>query len=154
MKKLSTGGFEKDESPINWYYQFKKPETPHEKVKVLKKGQKITGEYLHTFAGEAGMFVNHLIKSDTEGKITIKGCTSLNRALSQLSRGDKVEIVYLGTGEAQKGRRAPYLFDVFGEPSNNGKATSPDKLKGSKSKAVVETDLAEAEEEVDADDTF
>lgn len=39
--------------------------------------------------------------------------TVLKKALSTFVKGEKVEIVYLGKGKAKKGRKAPYLYDVF-----------------------------------------
>ena len=43
----------------------------------------------------------------------LKGSSVLNRALEQINDGEKIEIVYTGKGEKKKGRKAPYLFDVF-----------------------------------------
>jgi hypothetical protein len=48
-----------------------------------------------------------------EDLVWLKGTTVLNTAFNQIQEGEKVEIVYTGKGEAKKGRKAPYLFDVF-----------------------------------------
>lgn len=45
--------------------------------------------------------------------VWLKGTTVLNSALAQVDTDSKVEIIYTGKGEAKKGRKAPYLFDVF-----------------------------------------
>lgn len=43
----------------------------------------------------------------------IRESTMLARALSGMSTGDKVRIVYTGKGKAKKGQRAPFMYDVF-----------------------------------------
>ena len=107
-----------DNDPIVAYFQMKQPEKPHPKVKVLKKGQKLTGTYEHTFVD--GKYSNHLIKTD-KGKITIKGCKAL-AGLATLAKGTYVEITYKGEGVAKKGNKAPYLFTVDWDDSNAGAA--------------------------------
>jgi hypothetical protein len=122
-----------DDSPIMAYYQFKavdedkasemKPEQL-KKIKVLKKDQEFVGTFQHTFVdkeykNDKGEFVinAHVIKTDNEGKITIKGASTLNAGLAGVPVGTKVKVVYLGKGKARKGRKAPYLFDVYTTPS-------------------------------------
>jgi hypothetical protein len=102
-----------DSDPINFYYQYKKPDKPHDKVKVMTKGQEWRGVYQFTFVDEEYQSKTHLIKTENEGKITIKGSTGLNNSLSTLGVGKEVRIVYLGTGKRKPGRKPPYLFDVF-----------------------------------------
>jgi hypothetical protein len=106
-----SGGF--DDSPINTFYQMKEPETPHEKVKVLQKGQELIGRYSHTFVD--GDYRTHLFTSKSEGKFTVKGCASLNNAIAEANKGDTLRIVYSGKGAkpAKPGRKAPFLFEVF-----------------------------------------
>jgi hypothetical protein len=103
-----------DSEPINFYYQYKKPDKPHDKVKVITKGQQWKGVYQYMFVDEE--YENsktHLLRTEAEGKITIKGATSLNNKLASLGFGKEVRIVYLGTGKRKPGRKPPYLFDVF-----------------------------------------
>jgi len=112
-RKLSSSasGFEK--KPINVYYQMNKPEKAHPKVKVLTKNQKIIGKYQATFHNEEYDTYTHLLDTQEEGQITIKGCKILNDAFRGLKRGTLVEIIYLGKGKPKKGQRPPYLFDVY-----------------------------------------
>jgi len=45
--------------------------------------------------------------------IAIWGSTVLDIKMSVVKPSDKIKIVYLGKGKAEKGRNAPKLFDVF-----------------------------------------
>jgi len=130
-KKRVTASY--DDSPIVTYYQFKAIDEEKaeeliaagkgdllKKIKVMKKGNEIVGSFLHTFEKEFTekdgtkkmTKTNHLFITK-DGKISIKGCTNLNKGLDGLAVGDKVKIVYLGKGKAAPGRTAPYMFDVF-----------------------------------------
>jgi len=44
--------------------------------------------------------------------VFLKESTVLQRAFDQIPEGAKVEVIYLGTGTAKKGQKAPYLYDV------------------------------------------
>ena len=50
---------------------------------------------------------------DQGDKVFLAESTVLAKALSTMAKGDKVEIIYLGKGKAKKGRKAPFLYDVF-----------------------------------------
>lgn len=45
--------------------------------------------------------------------LAIWGSTVLDIKMTIVKPGDKIKIVYLGKGKAEKGRNAPKLFDVF-----------------------------------------
>ena len=122
METLVSGQME----PINWYYQFEAPEKPHPKVKVLGKNETIKGTYERTFSQKKGRvtFKSHLIKTENEGKITIKGCTVLDR-LENLSQGTYVEITYLGQGIAKDGDNPPFLFNIKKEKLAAQASTAP-----------------------------
>lgn len=137
MIKISGGGRE----PIDTYYQFKPAE--HPKVKVLAKGQEIVGVFEYTHV--EGMYKNHIIKTENEGKVQVKGCFSLNTRLETLSVGARVKIVYLGKGKAKPNKLPPYLFEVY-----LLEATAPKKA----TKALPEPDLSDIEDadESDSDD--
>lgn len=128
LKTLSSGLTERE--PVNFYYQYDEPETDHPKIKVLEpKKSVIKGTYEFTFKKDVGKatFFTHLIKTETEGQITIKGCTSLNNALTTLARGTYVELKYLGRGKAKPGQSKPYLWDMQAEDTgSNGAATDED----------------------------
>lgn len=149
MKKITQS---LDTTPVAVYYQFKEPEKPHPKVKVLKKGQKFTGTYLHTFKDDAGEYQTHLFQTNEEGKITLKGCTGLNKDLATLSRNTPVEVTYLGVGKKKPGRRAPYRFEVladtdaFGKPSPTGKSPEEEE--------TLDNEETSAEEEFDSEVPF
>lgn len=148
-RKISSSGKEFDQTPITTYFQFEPAKTAHEKVKVLKKGQEIRGEYQHTFINEEFDTQTHLFKLDTGEKVTVRGCTSLNTALDTLSKGANVRLVFLGKGKAKPGRRPPWIFDVFETVSDDAE-DAPVTTKAQKSKAApapeVEEDLADDEE--------
>lgn len=121
VKRKLTTEFEK--RPIKTYFNFKAPDEPHPKVKVLEKGQTFVGSYQHTFkeeirdkeTGKVQTKETHLIYDDTLDALTLPGCKVLNEALAQVKRGDRVEITFLGRGKKnpkQKLRKPPYLFDV------------------------------------------
>lgn len=113
MKKLNGGGG--DGLPIVAYYQFAEPEEPNDKVRVLKKGDKIVGVYEHTFVQKVDSieYRNHLIRT-AEGKVTIKGSTGLNNTLANIEKMTPVLIEYMGKGKKKPGRKPPHLFDVYG----------------------------------------
>lgn len=46
-------------------------------------------------------------------KVFLQESTVLANALSQLKKGDKVEIIYTGLGERKPGRKPAYLYDIF-----------------------------------------
>lgn len=139
--------------PIKTYYQFNLPEEPNEKynIVVLKKGQEINGKYVHVFLDKEynpeKPSQTHVIQTFTEGKVTVKGCTSLNIALEEIGIGGLVSVVYQGKGKAvKKGRKPPYLFDVYpleaeeGDdvPADSEDAEAPAPKKSLKAKAPVE----------------
>lgn len=46
-------------------------------------------------------------------RVFLKEGTVLAIEMAKLKEGDKVEIVYVGKGDAKPGRKAPFLYDVF-----------------------------------------
>lgn len=46
-------------------------------------------------------------------KVWLKGTTILSSALDQIAEGTDIEIIFKGKGEAKKGQKPPFLFDVF-----------------------------------------
>lgn len=124
--------------PINFYYQPGKITKPHPKVKQLKKGQVIAGQYETSFVNEEWGTKTHLIKTEAEGKVTVKGGQGLNDDMEGIPRGTYVEITYRGTGKAKPGRRPPYIFDVEHEEFDEKAA----KAKSSKA-APTEEELEE-----------
>lgn len=107
-------------TPVKTYYQFNAPETPNPKynVKVIQKGQEISGKYVDVIFDKEfnpeKPTQTHVIETFNEGKVTIKGCTSLNVALAEIGIGNLTSIVYQGKGKPSKpGRKPPYLFDVY-----------------------------------------
>lgn len=157
MRKKLTSDFEK--KPVQTYYNFKTPEKPHPKVKVLEKGQKFIGSFQHTFVedmpaedGKVQQKKTHLIYDDTLGALTIPGCKSINDALLTVKRGTRVEIEFLGKGKKNPKkpmRKAPYLFEVWD--------ISPDvaPVTGSNAEETDSGDESEEAEEsrTEADDT-
>lgn len=131
-----------DGEPINFYYQFKEPAEPHPKVKVMKKGTQLAGSYEHTFV--EGKYQTHLIKTDKEGKVTLKGCTSLNKFFATLSKGTYVEVTYKGKGKAKKGSNPPFLFDLQWDtnaPANQAPA-DPDKADDDEASEELDEEVA------------
>ena len=45
--------------------------------------------------------------------VWLQGTTVLNIAFREIPLTTKVEVVYTGKGEAKKGRKPPYLFDIW-----------------------------------------
>ena len=63
---------------------------------------------------DVGENKSRLYHLDVAGKSTgIWGSTVLDTKMSVVKPGDKIKIVFLGKGKAEKGRNAPKLFDVF-----------------------------------------
>ena len=63
---------------------------------------------------DVGENKSRLYHLDVAGKSTaIWGSAVLDTKMSVVKPGDKVKIVFLGKGKAEKGRNAPKLFDVF-----------------------------------------
>ena len=122
-RKMESYGKEFKQDPINVYYQYKQPlnkegnSVVNSKIRVLKKGDTIFGEYLHTF--EKGMFKTHLIKTEIEGTVTVKGNKKLNSFVQdRCKRGTYVELTYKGEGKALEGQRPPFMWDLKSDTSN------------------------------------
>lgn len=137
MKTLSNG----DSEPVIAYYQMKKPDVEHPKVRVLKKGDKLAGIYQHTFID--GEYKSHLIRTE-EGKVTIKGCTSLNDNFAKTAKGTYVEVTYKGLGPKKAGRKAAYLFQFDVEDTGAGSTSTAPEADADES----EDNDEEAEEEL------
>jgi len=81
--------------------------------KPEKSKDEIIGVLLEkeTDVGENNSTLYHL---EVDGKsIGVWGSAVLNTKMAPVQVGSKIKIVYLGTGEAQKGRNPPKLFDVY-----------------------------------------
>src|SRR5208282_5373675 len=106
-----------ERKPVNFHYQTTEPDEPHAKVKVLTKNQKVLGKYVFTFKDTEYNAEKppqtHYFDTQEEGRVTIKGCTILNDKMSDVKQGEVVEVIYLGKGKPKKGRKAPFMFDVF-----------------------------------------
>lgn len=50
---------------------------------------------------------------DMGDSVWLKGTSVLNEAFKQIPDDAMVEVIYLGKGKAKKGRKPPFLFDVF-----------------------------------------
>jgi hypothetical protein len=157
-KLIASGTFE----PVSTYYQFGNlPAEAGPKAKKLEKGKSFIGEFQITLVKTKETsqgtftFTSHLIKTISEGTVSLPGCVVLNGALQSLKRGDFVAIIYQGTGKAKAGKKAPKLFDAAkltaeefeAEKSKLGISSASTKKAVSKAPPIEEV-----EEEADADD--
>lgn len=125
MKRLTNGAI--DTRPVSFYYQYKNPEKPHPKVKVLTKGTKFTGKFLHTFVDEENGYRSHLIDADGQGKIVIKGAAGLDNALGQCPRATAIVLEFNGQAKPRrKGRKGAYLWTVDADLPDKPMAAAPD----------------------------
>jgi hypothetical protein len=73
----------------------------------------IEGIFIETEV-DVGENKSKLYHLDVNGKPTaIWGSVVLDTKMFGIKPGDKIKIVYLGKGKAEKGRNAPKLFDVY-----------------------------------------
>lgn len=63
---------------------------------------------------EVGANKSMLYHLDSDGKpIAVWGSVVLDTKMTAVKVGQKIKIVFLGKGEAQKGQNPPKLFDVY-----------------------------------------
>lgn len=143
-----------DSSPINVYYRPTKPKTDHPKVKVLKKGQMISGVYEHTFVDKEFNTETFLINTETEGKITLKGGRGLSADMAGIPRGTYVEITFQGLGKAKPGKRPPFLFEVAHEEFDAKVAAAKKKTEDARKAEALseESALDEVDDSADEED--
>lgn len=81
--------------------------------KPENKGDSIEGIYTGT-ESDVGENKSKLYHLEVEDKpYSIWGSAVLDAKMVAVKPGDKIKIEYLGTGEAQKGRNPPKLFEVY-----------------------------------------
>jgi hypothetical protein len=81
--------------------------------KPEKENDSIEGVFIRA-EENVGENKSRLYHLEVEQKpIAIWGSAVLDIKMSTVKPGDKIKIVFLGTGKAQKGHNAPKLFDVY-----------------------------------------
>jgi hypothetical protein len=85
--------------PIVAFYNYKAPKNPSERARVLEKGTLIAGTYagnykkMDTFSNKE--VTNHKVRTE-QGIVALSPATQLDRDLSDIKEGARVEITYLG----------------------------------------------------------
>lgn len=155
-REIEPKGSTFEKKPTSIYYEYVAKENQHEKVKILVKGQKFLGTFQHTFKDtefdKDKPPQKHLIDTQAEGQIQIKGCTSLNMRLEGMKRGTPIEIVFLGKGKpAKKSQRPPYLFKVY-DLTDEAKVSEKAKASEASEEADDHTDAPETDAKADSEE--